>query len=916
MQNISIAAQSLWAKKARDGSTQWLPLYVHLSDCAQVARLLWRDWVPEGTKKVIEEGLKPSASALSREELAEEVLVFLCAAHDVGKAMPAFQSKVSAYPPASLDTLLWDRQALHGLSLPDRSRLQQDTSCPHALASLVILQKAGLNRDAGAVLGSHHGKPPDASSVDSLLDRPTLAHPLTKEDKKAWAAAQKEVVAYTLSLSAFSSLEEVPGLFMQAQVLLCGLVIMADWIASNEGYFPYLSALSLPSLSANDLKIRAQEGISRLNLPPYWMAPPDWMAGSLYHERFGNGAFKPNAMQEAVYALAAETIVPGLLIIEAPMGMGKTEAALVAAEIFAQKSGRSGVFFALPTQATSNGIFPRMLHWAQQLSANEAHSIRLAHGRAQFNEDYRRLFEGATNLAMDDEGLRVHSWFEGSKKALLADFVVGTIDQLLMAALQQKHVMLRHLGLAGKVVIIDECHAYDAYMSQYLKTAVKWLGAYGVPVVILSATLPRQKRQSMVDAYLQSDSSPSFQLPADKGYPLLTYAQGEEVHSLSLPSAKEDAVIVTLHPLAEDQLVQTIRDLLAGGGCLGLVVNTVRRAQQFAALFAEHFGEGSVRLLHSGLIAPDRAERERLLMSALGKPSPHTHRPSLCIAIGTQVLEQSLDIDFDVLITDLCPMDLLLQRLGRMHRHRRERPELLKSASCYVLGMDGDEPEEGSAAVYGKYLLMRTRQALPASLTLPKDIPSLVEAVYGEEDLTAQCADLLSAKDKHEHMIRDKRQRASSFRLNPPWPGDETQRLVGFLSSDIGKREGEAAVRDGGERIEVLLLRKTEEGYGFLPPSDPDLVLDPFTPLDNNVARMVAQQKMFLPNCVTMAYNINNTLLSLEELNISLFSAWQASPWLQGELILPLNEDLYVSLSGYRIGYDRFLGLFYEKEEE
>ena len=275
-----------------------------------------------------------------------------------------------------------------------------------------------------------------------------------------------------------------------------------------------------------------------------------------------------------------------------------------------------------------------------------------------------------------------------------------------------------------------------------------------------------------------------------------------------------------------------------------------------------------------------------------------------------------MDIDFDVLITDLCPMDLLLQRLGRMHRHQRERPALLKQACCYVLGMDGSELEAGSVAVYGKYLLMRTKQALPASLTLPNDIPSLVEAVYGEEGSSCQDPELLFAKEKHKHALGDQRQRANSFRLNPPWLGDFTQRLIGFLSSDIGKREGEAAVRDGGERVEVLLLRKTEDGYGFLPPSSPDLVLDSSSPLPYDLAKTVAMQKIHLPNCVTMAYNIGNTLSALEELNISLFSAWQASPWLQGELILPLNEDLYTYLSGYRIGYDRFLGLFYEKEEE
>ena len=164
------------------------------------------------------------------------------------------------------------------------------------------------------------------------------------------------------------------------------------------------------------------------------------------------------------------------------MGAGKTEAALVCAEILAAKTKRTGVFFALPTQATSDGIFPRLLDWIKNLDTDSVHAIELAHGKAQFNEDYQalRLFGGDANVGEDeDDGVIVHQWFGGPKKTLLADFVAGTIDQLLLAALKQKHVMLRHLGLAGKVVVIDECHAYDAYMGQYLYRALNWLGVPG-----------------------------------------------------------------------------------------------------------------------------------------------------------------------------------------------------------------------------------------------------------------------------------------------------------------------------------------------------------------------------------------------------------------------------------------------------
>ncbi|MHB1418236.1 MAG: DEAD/DEAH box helicase family protein [Bacillota bacterium] len=189
------------------------------------------------------------------------------------------------------------------------------------------------------------------------------------------------------------------------------------------------------------------------------------VSSDLYWERL---AFASNAVQSIAVQTAATILAPGILVLEVPMGVGKTEAALVAAEIFAAKAKRKGVFFALPTQATSDEIFPRILKWVEKLDSEELHSMRLMHGKAQFNEAYHNLVGGVNVGEDEDGGVIVHKWFEGRKKAMLDDFVVETIDQLLLAALKQKHVTLRHLGLANKVVIIDECHAYDAYMSQYL----------------------------------------------------------------------------------------------------------------------------------------------------------------------------------------------------------------------------------------------------------------------------------------------------------------------------------------------------------------------------------------------------------------------------------------------------------------
>ena len=238
---------------------------------------------------------------------------------------------------------------------------------------------------------------------------------------------------------------------MEAQVILTGLLIMADWIASNTYYFPLIKTDCLGK--DTDYPKRVNNAIERLNFPEFWIpGENDWgMDDALFEERFG---FLPREVQHTAMEIAQNTIEPGIFILEAQMGVGKTEAALAMAEILGQKAGSGGIFFGLPTQATANGLFPRLMKWAEQQSENVKLGIRLAHGAVALNEDYQQLIKGSALSVGEDEenNLVVHSWFEGRKVALLVDFVIGTIDQLLMAALNQRHVMLRQWSLSTRYI--------------------------------------------------------------------------------------------------------------------------------------------------------------------------------------------------------------------------------------------------------------------------------------------------------------------------------------------------------------------------------------------------------------------------------------------------------------------------------
>lgn len=923
MEKLSIAAQRLWAKKSQDGNLYWLPLVMHMADSAALAKILWNQWLSDGVKQTI-------AAGFVDEDSTEQLFVFLSAAHDIGKAIPAFQAKNAVFPRNNLDESIEEGLINAGMPMRHERDFANASKTPHALATQILLEQHMCSRNVAVILGAHHGKPP---SSDMLNKCGTGSfgenYHLAKEGEKSWTAIQRELITFSLGLADLLAFEELPRPNMAAQTLLSGLVIMTDWIASNEEYFPYIHHNDAPDYRS--AKIRAAAAYEQLALPAPWTPANVWMHSDLYHSHFD---FDPNAVQTAVAQVAGSVHVPGILVLEAPMGVGKTEAALVAAEIFAYTAKRTGLFFALPTQATSDGIFSRLLQWIENLD-DGVHSVRLAHGKAQFNSRYQtlKLFEGSTNVGADeaDSSAFVHDWFEGQKKSLLADFVVGTIDQLLLAALKQKHVMLRHLGLANKVVVIDECHAYDAYMSRYLERSLRWLGAYHVPVIVLSATLPAQKRQLVIDAYLNINSTPKP--PSDplgritsplartpdwvtsRAYPLVTYSDGSEVKQ-KVVLINDPRTEVSLDYLPQDALLDQLDYLLSGGGCAGLIVNTVERAQILAQMLCERFGSEAVQLLHSRFLAPDRSEKEMVMLSKLGKPGFGTNRPQKYIVIGTQVLEQSLDIDFDVLITDFCPMDLLLQRIGRLHRHKRTRPEKLNQAFCLIMGLDGNDFEAGAKIIYGEFLLMRTRARLPKQITLPQDIPTLVQDVYDDtKDLCPEPPTYHEVKKRWEYLISDKEKRADTFRICPPWSDSKTN-LVDWLNTDVpaSEKHGEAAVRDSDESFEVLLIQQKEGKLYFLPWREKGRELLANVIPDDELAQALARQSIRLPRIICTPWAINRTIEELEYVNRERLKKWQESPWLRGDLFFILDEQCSACLNGYRLTYDQDLGLLYEED--
>lgn len=906
------------AKSDRENGNDWLPFWMHSFDTAGIMEKLAQKRLPESISDYL------CAECGGREKLFS-TLKFCALVHDIGKLTIVFQSRI-------YDAVDFSPFA-DCVELPKSGSLVNASDTPHALASEAILLKLGCREGVASIAGAHHGRPSAWADVRDQISGACTAvenfYGKRGKYRQLFESLWKEWIDFSLECAGFSELSDLPDMAVPAQVVISGMLVTADWIASNTTYFPLISADQKGEFG--DYPKRIENAWTTIGFPNMWESKARFgLDDEAFKERFG---FLPNPTQADIISTATDAESSGIYIIEAPMGLGKTEAALALSEILAARAGAGGMFFGMPTQATSNGIFPRLEKWAGGLAEDEQTllAIKLAHGNAALNEDYRELFTGHSNLNIEsDSGLIVHDWFSGRKQTLLSDFVIGTVDQLLMAALKQKHVMLKHFGLSGKVVVVDECHAYDAYMSQYLDMAIKWLGIYKVPVIILSATLPEKRRAELIEAYTDSEKHRAKHTEAhvDKttadeawkhslAYPLLTYTENNAVKQKALAFDGENKE-VSVRRIIRDEVAATAGYAVERGGCVGVIVNTVRKAQEIAAELQSAFPKAEVIIMHAQFIMTDRAKREEQILKRVGKHSTPESRRGLII-VGTQVLEQSLDLDFDLMITELCPMDLLLQRTGRLHRHNRVRPQGLETASCFVLDETDDSFDSGSAAIYGEWLLMRTRALLPNKLTIPSDIPLLVQRVYDENDdrmLGELTEGMESAQEEYVKKTKKKERNACNWLIGKP-SERKGKSLDGWLDNAIGlssEQAGERAVRDGDPSIDVIALMRDAEGQIHTVSDECERVIPADRPPSREEALLIARQKLRLPGFFGRRWNIDSTITQLESETKSNFSAWQDSALLKEEVVLLFDEDLNADLAGVQLHYDIKTGLTYVKE--
>ncbi|MCF5910211.1 CRISPR-associated helicase Cas3' [Aeromonas veronii] len=889
--NLDPQAAVLWAKSGED---QGHPLLAHMLDVAAVAEAIL-ELEPATTHQHLASQFGMSV------EGAPRWLATLAGLHDVGKAIPGFQAK-------------WEQgQALakaQGLTFASTSLRSNRHDC----ASTAILKK-WLPVHTGAetpwcmnvaeAVGAHHGYPLTTKEVGDGL-------PL-REDK-AWQQARQALLDTYWKVLTPSGVITADELALPAINWLAGLTSISDWIGSNPEWFPLgirHDDLRQHYLHAKRLAHEALTAIGWRSFSPL-LAEPVPLDRQLGQMLAADKSVIPRALQSQGIELLQASQGPALLLVEAPMGEGKTELAFMAHLHLQRTNGHRGFYLALPTQATGNALFARARQFMDAFAHGSAPDLQLIHGGAARHEMMAALKDVWGDDGKQSEGVEAARWFSRRKRPLIAPYGVGTIDQALFSVLNVKHHFVRLWGLANRVVVLDEVHAYDTYTEGLIEALLRWLKGLGCSVILMSATLPTKRRDGLLKAWRVDPAV----LP-ELAYPRLVLADDRGLDwDDKIESRMMEPVRLAGCGTTPEELLCVALEALTHGGCGAIIVNTVERAQQLYSLLKVKAQEDlTLQIFHARFPSDERAQREAAVLSTFGKEGK---RPARALLVATQVVEQSLDIDFDFLISDLAPVDLLLQRVGRLHRHQRpHRPEPHRQPMLTVAGLlPGELPDLATTRwrfVYDPYLLAMTWVRLlgETSLQLPQDIDRLVQAVYGDGELPDSVSEALRQYIEEysyaTYLAAEQLQRQLARNIVIRADADPG---TAYSNKPRGYEEGEGedkglinCTRLGKPSVTVIPLFGSDKGVALTPDAEP-FALD--APLSTELACQLCARQL----------NLSNQALVKAIKQQPDVQAFAQSPLLRYSYPLLLDSDGRAQLDGRLVVWlDGELGLIYRNRE-
>lgn len=623
-------------------------------------------------------------------------IVFICAIHDIGKAHPIFQGR--------------DAETLEILRRKNLNQASFDTRFRHEQYGANIFDRLSAedvdikNSDIiSQIIRMHHQKEQKKNSDIDIIKIDD------KEKAKKWRHIQNEIYDYVKNIFRFDNLNLInkniskPELFVVQNAIL-GIMITADWIASNNYVFDNQQCENIDEF----LKSRKVQALKFLNNE--WLIRQQIPVMQDFKSAFGfNGRPVQNDVEKIVHKNDIKC-----MLIESDCGSGKTEAALYAAAVLGNRSGLSGIYMGLPTGVSAEAIQDRVDEFLTSRGMRNT-----------------KLYTSKSMLLREPD--KKPAWTDISRQRLLAASAVGTVDQVMTAARLVRFESVRMDGLASKVLIIDEIHAYDAYMLAVIKDLLKICGELDVPVIMLSATLPISTKNDLLGVLGDGD------IELHNGYPVISYVTKDgRVHEhVSRQYMPDKKISCELLPILNDndKIALYAVDAVKDGGCECVIMNTVADAIcVYDKIKKNKKNDCKIILYHSRMTINARDKTSRKILAMCGKD--RTKRPERVIIVGTQVLEQSLDIDVDYMITAICPIDLLFQRIGRYHRHGDEgtiREHVVVANTVQVLIPATLSSYGGTEYVYEKCYLDATIDAIRehnGHLLIPSGMPDMINYVY------------------------------------------------------------------------------------------------------------------------------------------------------------------------------------------
>lgn len=744
--------------------------------------------IKESSLKLIYNVLKENIEYINEQEF-QNFLCYVVAMHDIGKVSPFFQMK---------NTEMADRLESEGLN-QDYSRVFQH-ECQSEYYMSNILRNKGFDRKfveyTAKVVGLHH---------ERHYTKKGQAVSLSSKVEIFWMNAVEELEKRIFNTYIFDSKNIVNiknyDVFFN---FLQGLIIICDWVASS------LSKYCLEDLD----KIKILDILKKYG---FINSKVNWKEIG-YLEYLG--CSKENLQLRPIQKWTEEYLKYNnfdFLIIEAGTGEGKSSVGFYSA--FQKMKMEAGFYLALPTKTMVNSKY---LELEKILKPYNVH-LTLLHGN-------RTLVEGVENTYKYIDGNNIVDVSDflvaETRRGLLNKYLIGTIDQLLFSVLPNRYSILRLIGLAGKTLILDEVHAYDAYTSSLISVLLTWCKALNIKVILMSATLTRGLKEQYLKAYIGKTVDLN-----EQSYPLVTLVDTEDIKEIVIEQDKSRNISLECKNILlnlEEQCAN-IKGYYNMGSNIVVYKNTVSEAQELYKLCKKE-GIKNILLCHSRFKLEDRGRIENEILKFFGKNI--INRPQQFLVITTQVLEASLDIDFDIGFSDVAPIDIIFQRMGRVCRFNIDG----KIRNKFFLFTSNNNKFGVSKIIYPELFLRNTEKYCinKNMINIPIDFRTGIEIVYKDIDFEDPKILELFIQNQTESNIKQ------SMGINNAISSPNSKRYTKFKLSNLLMDETDNKAKSTRlflPSYNVLLLNNGEENnYNFS-----DLSLDKYRELMKKVVNINAK---------------------------------------------------------------------------